>query len=354
AQGGDQADLRYLRGRARFDQKKWSEAVTDFDVVVQRAPDEARALFYRGRALNRMERYQAALNDLDKAPDVSGDATLPYERALAHYYLEAYAPAHEVLNEVLTRDANHPAAWQLRADICYAEGRADAAETAYGKVIELDGENEQALRRRGTLRNQRGDWAGARADFGQAIALKPTRDSHFGRAWAAYQDEYYDVAMQDFDAVLKLAPKDTAALFYRGDISLTLERGREAITFLDRLLEQEPAHHPALVRRASARALQSDHAGAIEDYSAALDLQPGDGRLHYRRAVARLESEDYEGALADLDQVVTLMPDEAEAYSGRANVKLRVEDYDGACSDWQESLKRGNLAAKAMLRQYCP
>lgn len=67
-----------------------------------------------------------------------------------------------------------------------------------------------------------------------------------------------------------------------------------------------------------------DHAGAMEHYSAAIDLDQRSAEYHFNRAAVRRYLGDAAGAEQDFDAAIALRPDEFEAYNGRAQLRRQT------------------------------
>ena len=67
-----------------------------------------------------------------------------------------------------------------------------------------------------------------------------------------------------------------------------------------------------------------DHEGALEHYSAAIDLDQGSAEFHFNRAAVRRYLGDAAGAEQDFDAAIALRPDEYEAYNGRAQLRKQT------------------------------
>ncbi len=71
-----------------------------------------------------------------------------------------------------------------------------------------------------------------------------------------------------------------------------------------------------------------DHAGALEHYSAAIDLDQGSAEFHFNRAAVRRYLGDAAGAEQDFDAAIALRPDEHEAYNGRAQLRKQTATHN--------------------------
>ncbi len=182
---------------------------------------------------------------------------------------------------------------------------------------------------RGSEKLQKGDAAGAMADFNLAIPLDP-EDTH-----GAYSDRGY-------------AKKD------QGDFA-------GAIADYSRALELDPTHETDYENRALARIALGDYDGAIADYTRLIELDPENYMNRLHRGIARQIQADFDGALADYDRVVELNPnDSPHSRLNRQVLRLRLGTAPADFADnllswqdtWMESLGRfvaGELSSKALL-----
>jgi tetratricopeptide (TPR) repeat protein len=86
--------------------------------------------------------------------------------------------------------------------------------------------------------------------------------------------------------------------------------------------------------------LKRDFAGAIEDFSRAIEMDPKEWRVYGLRAKARKDVGDLDGAILDYTRVMDLNPSLAVAYAGRASARQLKRDLDGAIEDYTEALRR--------------
>ena len=70
----------------------------------------------------------------------------------------------------------------------------------------------------------------------------------------------------------------------------------------------------ALNLSAGQKRARGDLAGALVDYSKAIELRPDFAAAYSNRSVAKLAAKDFVGALADVEKAIALNPDFAAAY----------------------------------------
>ena len=86
-------------------------------------------------------------------------------------------------------------------------------------------------------------------------------------------------------------------------------------------------------------------AGAIIEYSAAIQLDPNYTNAYFNRGLAHMELENYTAALSDINQVINLTPNDIDVFAQRANIKLMMDDKTGAIADYSIVLDQKRDAA---------
>ena len=89
------------------------------------------------------------------------------------------------------------------------------------------------------------------------------------------------------------------------------------------------------------RAEEEDWAGAIADYTRAIELDPELPDAYFGRALARSHIEDLIGPIVDFTYAIELDPNYAEAYFWRGVLRAGVEDWDGADADIDRARELG-------------
>jgi tetratricopeptide (TPR) repeat protein len=158
------------------------KALTDYDEAVRVAPDDVFSYRGRGHARLQAHKYDAALEDLNKALEMEADAWTHGDAGLA---------------------------WA-------GKGEHKKAIAEYDKALELNPKHAIALVRRGDARVRLADLTAAVKDYDKAIALYPADpDARLGRARALYKQAKPVAAAGDIQEVLRLDPKNAAALNLR-------------------------------------------------------------------------------------------------------------------------------------------
>jgi tetratricopeptide (TPR) repeat protein len=149
-------------------------------------------------------------------------------------------------------------------DGCLKDGPADA----------------DAFRARGALRTRLGQYAGAQADYTRALEVAPDAATHAARGWCCLVADAPRLALEDFEAALRLAPDLADACAGRGFARAVLGSPRAAVADAEEALRRGP-RSPRLyynVARVFARAAAGPDGDLPRDGSADFQRQRWLGR----------------------------------------------------------------------------
>lgn len=138
-------------------------------------------------------------------------------------------------------------------------------------------------------------YAEAWAALAMAYALAPH--------WAITDRDYNALAVEAAGRALAIEPDNADALVTLGNLSGEAGEYGEAMDFLTRAVEANPAHVPARLFRGDALRMLGYFEAAGEEYAACLDLDPAFVRCLHRRAAIIREADaegDYRAALSEL------------------------------------------------------
>lgn len=91
-------------------------------------------------------------------------------------------------------------------------------------------------------------------------------------------------------------------------------------TIVDDCLEQLPRFVPAYVNKANALRMQQRQSEAIQYIEKALELEPANARVRNHLGILKKELGDFSGALAEFNRCIALEPLYADAYWNRADI----------------------------------
>jgi tetratricopeptide (TPR) repeat protein len=188
--------------------------------LLRQHPDLHTVQFAMGTVYAKQKRYDEALDHFDKAIEI-----FPY-------FVEAWF--------------NKGAVYQEQLDI-------GGMIRAFQKVCELgnpkDDFVEHAQRMLDDLENQ------IRRDDGISLAAYLEANDRFDRAFALMEQQRWQQALEGFQAVIALHPKNTQSHGNMGLCYAYLGRKQEALAALDKALELDPSYGPALLNRRAVMAM---------------------------------------------------------------------------------------------------
>ena len=214
------------------------ESVAAYSICTAIQPDMLWAYLNRGAVRLQLHDYAAAEADLTKAISLPTEKIRAHlNRAIARKGKKDYSGALADLDTVLKDDASPVRALFLRADVKQISGDKEGAKRDRDEALRREPRDELSWSTRGYVR-MANDPAGA---------------------------------LNDFDAALAMNPRSREALLNKSIVlSESLNRPREAVAILDRLLEYYPDHFAARAGRGVVLARLGDCVKARQDATACL------------------------------------------------------------------------------------
>lgn len=126
------------------------------------------------------------------------------------------------------------------------------------------------------------DYAGAFAEFDQAIRLNPSSPAPYLRAGeAAQRIDDNERAARYFQAGLNVAPDDVGLLFALADLYLEQKKYDEARALVEKVLRADAGNAQALWRLGEIERAQGKLVDALRDYTRAVAIDPNLPQAHY-------------------------------------------------------------------------
>ncbi|MGN0201429.1 MAG: tetratricopeptide repeat protein [Candidatus Cryptobacteroides sp.] len=295
----------FYRGIAKYNLGDIRGAQTDFDTSVRLNPVFTNGYHFRAITLSRSGKYDEALESLEKAmslrPGLNG---LYYSRGVTYFLSQQFDKAVEDFNYYIVKEPDDPSAYLNRGASYLFLNDTTAALEDYNRAIKLDRFDPEGYIRRGRLHADRKDFSSALSDMDMAISLDSTNTfAYFNRALMYFELNDYNSAMKDFDRVLKDEPGNALTLYNRSLINARIGNFEDALSDMDHVIS----------------------------------INPDNVLAYFNRASYFCEMERWEDALDDYDKAIELYPDFAKAYLNRSYVKNMLgrtkssrQDYDTA------------------------
>ncbi|MDF0517732.1 tetratricopeptide repeat protein [Bradyrhizobium yuanmingense] len=210
------------RAFAYEDLKQYDRAEADYNASLQIEPLDPSFYAKRGFYLIRRGRYDDALADFRKGGElVPSDGTFPFGEGEVYAELGQHEKSAELYSEAIRRNSQ---VWRY-------------------------------YRERGSAYNRLGKFKEAKADYDKALALalgysipipREAADSNLGRGYASLRLGHYQDAIADFDAVLRVVPRSSTALAWRGTAYQSLGKSNEAVADFKAALAIDPKNANAM------------------------------------------------------------------------------------------------------------
>ena len=205
------AEVYYLRGLAKKSLKQQEEAIVDFDDAIRLDPNHADAYHERGVAKGSLKRYEEAVVDFGDAIRLGSRHTNAfYLRGLSKYYLEGYKEAIVDFDDAIRLDSEHTNAYYRRGISKYRLKRYEEAIVDLDDAIRLNLKDPRIYYWRGISKKRSGQYAAAIVDFDIAIHLEATYAaySYYHRGDAKRNLDCFAEAKVDLEEALSLAKQD--------------------------------------------------------------------------------------------------------------------------------------------------
>ncbi len=257
----------YWRAHALIQLKRIDDAMVDLRLVLQRDPNDDRAMDALGYAYNQKGNYLTAIKWFNEAIERDNKNAIYYNnRGMSYYYLDKYNTAFFDFNKAIQLDSTFAQAYSNRGSARYnhqdikeaSDLDLTRAENDFTIALEKDNKLLSAYRNRGLVRLEMEKYRESFLDFQKAIYLDPTDPLiyfHVGNLMFAkeqYADaiNYYiqsinlkanqievlyqraktyeilnqlDLARYDYEVIIQHRPNEKAKCYYRIARTYTLE-----------------------------------------------------------------------------------------------------------------------------------
>jgi tetratricopeptide (TPR) repeat protein len=328
------------RGIIYGEQKKYTDALADFNKALAISPEFSTALTNRGILFLRQQKFPEAVKDLQAA---IGFNPLSWD---AH---RALAMLHQKTNNRTAYDEDmkemHKLASVLKAKP-YRNTNADYSRLAlsYDNKLITAHPNEPAYYAfRASAEQSLAEYKAAIADGTKSIAIKPTSNAYATMAEANFNLEKYAETKKDIEQAIKIGPADARYYDVLARADWQLGNKPEALADRNKQIALAPTDAIAQINAGNTNYAVGKYGAAIVDYSAALRLK---GPYHKPtllgyRGFAYANLKRYTEALADANLALKMDPNCCSGYL----VRGMCYNHLGKLKEAQQSLdKAASLA----------
>lgn len=265
-------------GRNANTQKRWDNAILQFDHVIKLASNYSSGYSFRAESFIGQKNYDKAVDDVVTALSIDGDNKAFHLMQILADSALVQTVAKLKVQKVKEPNENY---WNYCLGVVYERVDKYSNAIAYYKEA-LGKENSDVIAYRlAHCYNDLGDYEKALLYCEQAISLDST---------------------------------DTDYIFYKANIEDNAGKTKEAIATMDAFLQQNPDYGFGYYRRGWFKDHSGDIDGAIEDYTLCITMEPDYAYTYLNRGVLYRLKGDINDAENDFKQVIKLdsIPDEIE------------------------------------------
>ena len=208
---------------------------------------------------------------------------------------------------------NEKNALAKQAEACLVSGQLEQAKSLYSRLVEIDGDDEEAWLMLAAVLGETGSIDEALRCAQRAIAVDSDYlEAYLTQAHLLHRCGRNDAALQSALQAAEGDPTYTEAWLFLAGVAGQLQRWEDAHSWAGRVLSLEPNNAEAHVNLGNALYHQQRFEEAAASYRSALTLQPGSIMAMLGLGNALLAQGDFNDAAAILEQALQAMPDHTE------------------------------------------
>ena len=226
------------RGFLAYERKEYKDAITDYDIAIDKDRNYAEAYYLRGLARVSLKQQEEAIVDFDDAIRLDPNhADAYHERGVAKGKLERYEESIVDFNEVIRLDPKRTNDYYWRGGMKYNLRRYEESIIDFNEVVRLNPKHEEAYYWRGRAKNSLERYAEAIVDLDDAIRLN-LKDPrvYYWRGISKKRSGQYAASIVDFDLAIRQEPTYAYSHYQRGGAKFELDRFAEAKADLEEAL----------------------------------------------------------------------------------------------------------------------
>ncbi|MCS6798971.1 MAG: tetratricopeptide repeat protein [Myxococcota bacterium] len=334
------AEARLGAARALWMLERPQEARTHLEQLVASRPEDAQAVLWLGRTLERLNDRTGAEQSYRDA--IRHDATL-FEAyvALAQLFMDAerFQEAAAVLTQARARVPESAAVRRQLGEAELRRNQLDAAAAELRRALELDPDDVRARFLLGVVHRRAGRLAEAAATLDAVAERDPTHPGLALERGLVFEAQgRSEAAVGEYERALRERPGDVDLLLRLGAAQVSAGLLDAAERTLGRVLAERPTSAEAAHFVGRVAFARGDLPEAIAHFERSTALDGTRGEFHLYVAWAALESGQIGRAMEAVEAALARDPSQGDAYWIRGRIRLRTGAVRDALSDLQRAL----------------
>ncbi len=187
--------------------------------------------------------------------------------------------------------------------------------------------------------NQVRVWHDSITLFSHAIIINPVNTVALNDRAGAYDAIHrYDLAINDYDAILKFKPTDADTFMNRGLVFQAAGEHQQAVKDFTAVVGIYPNYARGYLKRGVSFLKLKQFDEAITDFTHTIHLTPDDADAYYNRGLAYLKQGKNDQALDEFNKAIKYQPNMAVAFNNRGVLYAKRHDYTQARRDFKQAL----------------
>ena len=343
------------RGSFLWDQKKYDEALLDYNMAIELRPNYSEAYNNRGAVFLDQKKYKEAINDFNKVIELQQNYAGAYSnRGIAMLETGKNAEAKADFDKAIELKPDYAEAYYNRGLLAMIEKRSEDALKDYNKALELKSDYNEAILNRDILLGVNKSPEEALADYNKAINEKPNDpELYYRRGSFLLVQKNYNEAKKDLNMAIKLRDSYSDAYNALGTAHFEEKNMDSALYSFNKALALNPSFAEAYINRGNVSRDQNVHELAMKDYDSAIQLRPELPNIYYNRGILLIKEKKFEKVIEDFSKVLELKGDSAMGYYNIGMAEIFLNKQEAGCKDLATAANMGLQVAIDSQKRFC-
>ncbi|HEX6846947.1 MAG TPA: tetratricopeptide repeat protein [Chitinophagaceae bacterium] len=343
------------RGSFFWEEKKYDEALLDYNKAIEYRPNYGEAYNNRGAVYLDQKKYKEAISDFNRVIELQNNYAGAYSnRGIAMLETGKNAESRADFDKAIELKPDYAEAYYNRGLLSMIEKRNEEALRDYNKALELNPNYQEAILNRDILLGVNRSPEEALADYDKAIEAKPNDpELYYTRGSFLLRQKKYSEAKRDLAIAIKLRTSYVDAYNALGSAHFDEKNMDSALYYFNKALELNPSFADAYINRGNIMRDQNNHELAMKDYDKAIELRPDLSSAYYNRGILLIKEKQFEKVIEEFSKVLELKGDSAMGYYNIGMAEIFLNRREAGCKDLKTAANMGLEVAIVSEKQFC-